>query len=338
MENKDLKSNLVIKENINGIIDASPIKIFKSIESFFEYADTIPDYCMSKNMDLKSFFEYKNYRNPLCEFLIYRIALYLELYEINDVDITDEVIDHLLKKFNSIDDTEAFSFRDEIEEKIETACIKDNLNIFKRRHILVKHNGKEFILETDTIISLMTPLGEILREINKILYGKKWYKETYLKAIQDKLGIKIDLTTKDAKKYRNYFWYLQLSDKNFFENEMNKKELSKDKVDEINELLNKLDKLKELGEFTYTFDNMGVVPYNFNSYRGLNLNDDYNESIEWLKNMNKEKVEKILKGKNFKDKYLKEYIYNNYIDSAEFVFKNRTKLFKNNFPNEKLNK
>ena len=196
----------------------------------------------------KNFFEYNPNRTNLDNFLRYRMAGALNLYELehDDCDQTEPVLEYFKAKLLKID------------EVIDVKIGHDISPSEKVRTILVTlKNGEDIYLETDTANSLMTDLNLFMNLVVKKVEGLpnkcSWPEKTYIK----KLNLELN---KSDSYYRPFklFYFINLSKK------MTEEYLS-------DEEMKCLISLETRAKYIHTLENMMLVPYGYNQKRGYNL-------------------------------------------------------------------
>lgn len=190
-------------------------------------------------------FTYQENRSNLENFLLFRTASSFKLYKkrADDPDCTLFAMNYLRDKLSRIPSVQTITIGDRIEPSE------------KNRAMLVRTtDNHEFYLESDTGISLMKDVGDFFREILEAKYeGKLWPYKTYMPTYELPKGT----CGRICIPYRNFYFYTLLT---------NTPQYAYSKIE--NECLVELQ--KRAGT-CHTVDNLILVPYGYNSLRGMEL-------------------------------------------------------------------
>lgn len=264
---------------------------------------------LPNGMKWKEFLDIKenNDMSDLEKFYIYKFAIELKLYKINDCDTLNEVFTYFKAELDKL----AIVEKVELPTKAKNRTIKVTLN-----------DNTELYLDTDTGYSLATDANEFLRSVIKKFVCTKWWDSTYRK----RYGCK-----KSYAYMYFYFYEICLCLRNYDVEKKNKdKSIFKPKNGEYpsildicekickNEELNNFKLLNKRARLTHTLSNVILVPETFNVPRYGTLKDDMFKTIKSYEYIRDNKIA-------LKENFL---INNIPFDEIDFIYEN----FKKNYP------
>lgn len=203
-------------------------------------------------------FSYSSTRDTLENFMLYKIANKLNIYEAgrDDADCTPEALEYLAKKLKEkTDNIHTVTYGKKIGEKARVLDI-------------TLKNGRSFMLESDTAISLMTDLSDFFRQSVTIMRGKKWVADYCAFFGVDKPN----------EIFRNFYWLLMFTKDERLLQALAKYNLQVSYI-QMDEMLFCLKSFEERAKWTYSYNNLILVPYGYNTYRYAKFADKIDDTI-----------------------------------------------------------
>lgn len=264
--------------------------------------------CVSNDINYwKNLFKYDSSRSNLENFLLYRIAGAFNLYDKgkDDVDILPEVMNHIKDTLLKIPSVKKITIGRNIEGEIKERAIFVELN-----------DGQKFFLESDVANSLMSDVVEVFNKslipyLEGVKYSYNLGLETFIKFY--------DLSPNEKSSYYKpykYFYYYSL--------------ISRFKDIKDLEILEKIKFLEEKAKKIHTLQNMIVVPYNYNSLRGIKLST-YSSKIKIKDDLNLtiKDFEEMLADNDFSDEMFQKRLSSNKgsLNAVSFIYNNLDVLY-----------
>lgn len=274
----------------------SSLKINKNAVETSEIIQKLAKYLPENTQDIIKLLEYSDEKSALENFLLYRFASSL-YQDINDADCTLKVKSH---------------FKNALENINEVASVEN----YNKRAFKVNLLNKQVIyLETDTANSLMGDLGDFLRAILEKNYKEQnWAKQTY----QKRYELLKNCPNKYYMPYRNFYFYQLIKQDG---------KLLKEKINKIDEKESALKCLKALeirASKMHTIENMMLVVYGYNCFRGLNSTYSCGKQISDRIDLTLIDYKQMLEDDKLSDEKLRKRLGNNIVTrySLEFLMKN----------------
>lgn len=305
--NKDLKELLVvhvdkIKKRLNDN-DKTLLTLYKFIPK---------DNSNNELENWVNFLTLNDDRSDLEKFYIYKFAVGLGLYHINDCDLLPEVFKYFEDQLNEMDCT----------MKVEKQTVYG-------RTIKVTLNDESMLyLDTDTGYSLARDANLFLTTLIKDLINDKyWWNKTYVKRYEENEYLnKLPI---EYNSYKYFYFYELASCMRLINQQKETKIFNPINIQDEYPIIAICNKIKEYediysllierAKLTHTLTNMILIPKNTNTIRNSAVQDDMYKTIQIYINL-KENKELVYKLNNLSNH---NYLVNNIsINEVEFLLNN----------------
>lgn len=256
-------------EDVKAVLTIDAKKVGKSLQHEYgikRLQCAHPHYIGISDVDYwTDHLSYSTSKRNLQNFLLYRVANDFQLFSgVNDADCTEPVMNHFKEILLSLDEVKSVKVGKKISDDEKERVFEVEL-----------YDGSIIYLETDTANSIMTDLGNFIRQMIAKVEGLDpklyWPEYTYFKTY----GLNRNMANRILRGFRNYYFYT-LIDRMY------------ETLTEVNDR-KRLEELEMRAGTVHTLKNMMLVPYGYNCMRGFKLktyksnikiNDDYSLTIK----------------------------------------------------------